>query len=141
MRRVRGRWYVTREEAAVESDRNLRLQLAIEPARRNGEIRSYAMGINGNPRFWTYRWRIFVLPPSPHSESWAKTCTHAMPLIGHAAFMKRLAWLRENGIDCRIVNSRQRREHDIWDPDLIRGEVLAPPYDEDPDEIADDGHR
>ena len=133
------RRHVTQEEAVAESERNLGQQLAIDPAQRAPGVSSYALGVHPNPRLWKYRWQIFVLPArSSHRD---KTCTLAMPRIGTAAFLKRLAWFKENRIVIAVANTRQRREHDLWDPDLIAGEVLAPRYKEDPDEVADGGHK
>lgn len=131
----------SRKKAIAESARNLRLQLAVEP--REGLWRSYAKGVNANPQFWKYRWRIFIaLPYKGHSVP--KRWVWAMPELGHAEFLRRQRWLLGNRIEFYIDNRRYRREHPLWDPEakVIKEEpIVAPAYDEDPDEIADDGHR
>ena len=101
------------------------------------------MGVNANPQFWKYRWKIFIAPPY-HRERVLKQRVGDMPELGHAEFLRRQRWLLDNRIEFYIGNRRYRREHPLWDPEakVIKEEpIVAPAYDEDPDEIADDGHR
>lgn len=128
------------EEAARRSDRNLRLQLAIGPAERKGMTHSFASGVHPNPRLRKHRWKIFVVGPEDGARS-MKRWMLAMPEIGHAEFLRRLRWLTDNGIRWAVMNRSQRREHELWSADLAAREELAPDYDDDPDEVAGDGHR
>ena len=128
----------TTEEASSSSERNLKLQLATPRDLRRGRVRSFASGMNPNPRLWKYRWKIFVLHPdgSPSKEH-----TFAMPEMTHAEFRKRVAWLQDQGIAFSVSNTRQRREHPLWNAETVASECLAPAYDKDCDPVANDGHR
>ena len=132
---------IGREEAVRQSDSNLRQQLAKEPAERKGMTHSLARGVHPNPRFWKYRWKIFVVGPEDYRVGSMKRLTLAMPEIGHAEFLRRASWLKDNGIRWAVSNRRQRREHELWSADVAKREKLAPSYDDDPDEVAGDGHR
>ena len=128
------------KQAIAASERNLRLQLAVNPERRKGTVHSFASNPHPNVRMWKYRWRIFVSPPEGHIPN-LKRWTVAMPLMSHADFDRTLAWMQEHRIECHIHNVRQRREHPVWNAKVVAEEELAPPYDEDPDEIGSHGHR
>ena len=128
------------EEALAISERNLKLQLAIPRHLRRGRARSFASGMNPNPRLWKYRWRIFVTRPGdPRSPS--KQHTGAMPKMAHAEFLRRLAWLQDQGIEFSVSSTRQRREHPLWNAATVASERLAPAYEKDSDPVASDGHR
>ena len=132
---------IGREEAARRSDSNLRLQLATEPAERKGMTHSFGSGVHPNPRLRKHRWKIFVVGPEDHRVGSMKRWTLAMPEIGHAEFLRRARWLKDNGIQWAVINRSQRREHELWSADVAKREKLAPSYDDDPDEVAGDGHR
>ena len=70
-----------------------------------------------------------------------KRWTAAMPEIGHAEFLRCRRWLTDNRIRWAVMNRSQRREHELWSPDVDEREELAPSYDDDSDEVAGDGHR
>lgn len=130
----------TMEEAQAISERNLKLQLAIPRHLRKGRVRSFASGMNPNPKLWKYRWQIFVTQPGD-SESPLKPYTWAMPQLAPAEFQQRLAWLEAQGIEFSISKTRQRREHPLWTADTVASESLAPTFEKDSDPVASDGHR
>ena len=72
---------------------------------------------------------------------WLKQHTWAMPEMTHAEFVRRLAWLEDQGIAFSVSNTRQRRVHPIWNADIVASERLAPAFEEDSDPISSDGHR
>lgn len=130
----------TMEEAVATSERNLKQQLAIPRHLRRGYMRSFASGMNPNPRLWKYRWRIFVTrPDDPTAPS--KEYTWEMPEMTHAEFKRRVEWLEARGIQFGYANSRQRREHPLWNAETVASERLAPAFEKDSDPIASDGHR
>ena len=128
------------EEALARSEGNLKVQLATPRHLRRGCVRSFAAGINPNPRLWKYRWKIFVTRPGDPSSP-SKENTWAMPDMAHAEFLRRVAWLEDQGVEFSISNTRQRREHPLWNADIVASQCLAPAYDEDSDPVASDGHR
>ena len=128
----------TKEEASSSSERNLKLQLAIPRHLRRGRVRSFASGMNSNPRLWKYRWKIFVIHPE---DSPSKEHTFEMPEMTHAKFQKHAAWLQDQGIEFSVSNTRQRREHQLWNAETVASECLAPAYEKDRDPVASDGHR
>ena len=113
IRRGPGSYRPTTEEALATSERNLKLQLTIPRHLRKGRVRSFASGMNPNPKLWKYRWRIFVTRPGD-SVSTLKPYTWAMPQMPHAEFQQRLAWLEAQGTKFSNSNARQRREHPLW---------------------------
>ena len=132
-----------RKDVIAESERNLRLQLAVETGLRKGRCHSYAGSVNANPQFWKYTWRIFVTPTGG-DDFVPKQWVWAMPELKHAEFRRRYHWLRDNRINFYISNRRHRREHPLWDPEakVIQEEPMAvPAFDDDPDDIADDGRK
>lgn len=64
-----------------------------------------------------------------------------MPHMAHAEFLRRVAWLEDQGIEFSVSNTRRRRQHPLWNADTVATECLAPAYDEDGDPVASDGHR
>ena len=137
--RLRHQERPTREQAVAESANNLHLQLAIEDGLRSGWSRSYATGMNPNPRLWKYHWFVFVSPPNYDGS--AKHWTYAMPAMIHAEFVRRWLWLEENEIQFFFGNGRTRRQHPVWREDIVAAGGLAPAYDDDLDAVASDGHR
>ena len=94
--------------------------------------------MNPNPRLWKYRWKIFVIQPE---GSPSKQHTGAMPEMTHAEFLARFAWLKARGIEFSVSNTRQRREHPLWNAETVATECLAPAFENDRDPVASDGHR
>lgn len=124
----------------VSSEQNLLMQLAIPRHLRRGFAHSFGSGVNPNPKLWKYRWRIFVTRRGD-SQSRSKENTQVMPEMAHADFLYRVAWLRREGIEFSFLNTRQRREHPLWNADTVASENLAPAYGNDSDPVASDGHR